>query len=100
MRIDGLSPQSYPIKRKLRKGPARVEETSEDLDGVFEVQGEPVRRSRTSGGGNVGSLPARAQDLLFHRAMSRNAADALASYLTTAAFVEWDMEVLGLDVHI
>jgi len=27
-------------------------------------------------------------------------ANALASYLTTAGFVDWDMEVLGLDLHI
>ncbi len=32
--------------------------------------------------------------------MSKSVATALASYLTTAGFVEWDMEVLGLDIHI
>jgi len=32
--------------------------------------------------------------------MSKNAASALASYLTTAGFVEWETQVLGLDLYI
>jgi hypothetical protein len=32
--------------------------------------------------------------------MSRSVATALASYLSTAGFVDWDMEVLGLDLYI
>lgn len=34
--------------------------------------------------------------MVFPRSMSKSVATALASYLTTAGFVEWDMEVLGL----
>jgi hypothetical protein len=32
--------------------------------------------------------------------MKKSVANALASYLTTAGFVDWDMEVVGLDLHI
>jgi hypothetical protein len=32
--------------------------------------------------------------------MSTRVAHALTSYLTTSTFVDWEMEVLGLDVHI
>ncbi|WP_213876958.1 hypothetical protein [Pseudomonas sp. dw_358] len=100
MRIDGLPTSSYPIKRKPRKAAARVEDDIEDVEGPFEAVAEPVVRPRTSGGGNVSSLPARQQDVLFQRAMSRSAAHALASYMTTSTYVDWDLEVLGLDVHI
>lgn len=100
MRVDGLSPQSYPIKRKPRKGAARVEETGEDIEGVFEARDEPVVRPRTGGSGNVSGLPARRAELLYEMGMSRSAANALASYLTTAGFGDWEHEVLGLDLHI
>lgn len=99
MRIDGLSTSSYPIKRKPRKSAARVEDDIEEGEVVFEGMGD-TPRPRSGGGGNVTNLPARQQDLLFQRAMSRTAAHALASYMTTSTFVDWDMEVLGLDVHI
>ena len=42
----------------------------------------------------------RSQDMIFQRAMSKSAASALASYLTTAGFVDWEQEVLGLDLYI
>jgi hypothetical protein len=34
------------------------------------------------------------------RARDRRTATALASYLSTAGFTDWDMEVLGLDLYI
>lgn len=96
MRIDGFSSQSYPIKRKPRKANATVDDSVEDSPDFIDVQSEAqgVASARISG------LPARQQDMVFPRSMSKSVATALASYLTTAGFVEWDMEVLGLDIHI
>lgn len=96
MRIDGFSSQSYPIKRKPRKANATVDDSVEDSPDFIEVQSDAQAnaQARTSG------LPARQQDMVFPRSMSKSVATALASYLTTAGFVEWDMEVLGLDIHI
>ena len=99
MRIDGFSSQSYPLKRKPRKANVTVDESVEDSPDFIEVQSEAsspqgAANARTSG------LPARQQDMGFPRSMSKSVANALASYLTTAGFVEWDMEVLGLDIHI
>lgn len=95
MRIDGFSSQSYPIKRKPRKGGVVVDDQVEDIEG--EIEAQPRNRS---GGSPVSNLPARQQDMIFHRSLSKRAATALASYLSTASFVEWDTEVLGLDLHI
>ncbi|WP_193039379.1 hypothetical protein [Pseudomonas sp. K2] len=99
MRIDGFSSQSYPLKRKPRKANVTVDESVEDSPDFIEVQSEAsspqgAANARTSG------LPARQQDMVFPRSMSKSVATALASYLTTAGFVEWDMEVLGPDIHI
>lgn len=99
MRIDGFSSQSYPLKRKPRKANVTVDESVEDSPDFIEVQSEAsspqgAANARTSG------LPARQQDMVFPRSMSKSVATALASYLTTAGFVERDMEVLGLDIHI
>ncbi|MGY2376163.1 hypothetical protein ACW9IB_16825 [Pseudomonas sp. SDO524_S393] len=97
MRIDGFSSQSYPIKRKPRKANVMVDDSVEDSPDFIEVQADAqsnAHSARTSG------LPARQQDMVFPRSMSKSVATALASYLTTAGFVEWDMEVLGLDIHI
>ena len=96
MRIDGFSSQSYPIKRKPRKANVTVDDSVEDSPDFIEVQSDaqPNTQARISG------LPARQQDMVFPRSMSKSVATALASYLTTAGFVEWDMEVLGLDIHI
>ncbi len=96
MRIDGFSSQSYPIKRKPRKGSAVVDDNVEDVEGEL----VPAQPQRSRSGGTVSNLPARQQDMIFPRSMSRRAATALASYLSTAGFVEWDSQVLGLDVHI
>ncbi|MBP1141643.1 hypothetical protein JOE29_003594 [Pseudomonas sp. PvP009] len=32
--------------------------------------------------------------------MSSRVAHALASYMATASFVDWDLEVSGLDLHV
>ena len=101
MRIDGFSSQSYPIKRKPRKGPA-VEDESVDIDGEPEfVSAEQVAaHAAKAAAQRLSNLPARQQDMLYHRAMSKSVAMALASYLSTAAFVDWDADVLGLDLYI
>lgn len=98
MRIDGFSSQSYPIKLKPRKGNALVDESVEDSEIVFENAPQPSRAS--SSGERVSQVPARQQDMIFQRVMNRKVASALTSYLTTAGFVEWDTEVLGLDLYI
>lgn len=96
MRIDGFSSQSYPIKRKPRKANATVDDSVEDSPDFIEVQSDAQSNSQA----RISGLPARQQDMIFPRSMSKSVATALASYLTTAGFVEWDMEVLGLDIHI
>ncbi|MBH3429320.1 hypothetical protein [Pseudomonas alkylphenolica] len=95
MRIDGFSSQSYPIKRAPRKAPVRNDDVDEDLPGELEVQPQA-----TAGQARSGGLPARQQDMIFPRARDKRTAQALASYLTTAGFVDWEMEVLGLDLYI
>ncbi|MDE1166019.1 MAG: hypothetical protein PW845_11645 [Pseudomonas sp.] len=102
MRIDGISSHSYPIKRKPRKGRAVVDDNVEDVEGEFEVQPQASVNTRSAGasGAPLSNVPARQQDMIFPRSVSKRVATALSSYLTTASFVEWDMEVLGLDLHI
>lgn len=106
MRIDGPSARSYPIKRKPRKGAATVEGTFEEVaDSDIEVPAQPANTSRRQNAGGAQStatanVPARQQDIIFPRSMSRRVATALASYLNTASFVDWDMEVSGLDLHV
>ncbi|QHG66656.1 hypothetical protein [Pseudomonas putida] len=95
MRIDGFSSQSYPIKRTPRKGVVRDENVDDaELIEESEVTQEASARRRPAG------LPARQQDMVFPRARDRRTATALASYLSTAGFTDWDMEVLGLDLYI
>ncbi|MDZ3996185.1 hypothetical protein [Pseudomonas sp. Teo4] len=94
MRIDGFSSQSYPIKRAPRKAPVR-DESIDDAEVIEETIDEQSAPRRLSGG-----LPARQQDMIFPRARDRRTATALASYLNTAGFTDWDMEVLGLDLYI
>ncbi|MFB3304462.1 hypothetical protein [Pseudomonas sp. AMR01] len=96
MRIDGFSSQSYPIKRKPRKANVTVDESVEDSPDFIEVHSDAQGSTQA----RISGLPARQQDMIFPRSMSKSVANALASYLTTAGFVEWDMEVLGLDIHI
>ncbi|WLG96899.1 hypothetical protein J3P89_05355 [Pseudomonas sp. Z1-14] len=102
MRIDGVSSQSYPIKRRPRAGKAAEPENFDDIDGELEFPSEEqlAARAAKASAQRLSNLPARQQDMLYHRAMSRSVATALASYLSTAGFVDWDMEVLGLDLYI
>lgn len=96
MRIDGFSSQSHPIKRAPRKAAVR-DEAIDDAELIEETEAaaqETTARRRSSG------LPARQQDMVFPRARDRRTANALASYLSTAGFTDWDMEVLGLDLYI
>ena len=102
MRIDGLSSQSYPIKRKPRRGPVTVDESVDDIDGELEFPTEEqlAARAAKASAQRLSNLPARQQDMIYHRAMSKSVAMALASYLSTAGFVDWDADVLGLDLYI
>ncbi|MCJ8205080.1 hypothetical protein [Pseudomonas sp. RGM2987] len=102
MRIDGVSSQSYPIKRKPRASKAAEPEFFDDVDGELETPSEEqlAARAAKAAAQRLSNLPARQQDMLYHRSMSRSVATALASYLSTAGFVDWDMEVLGLDLYI
>ena len=100
MRIDGFSSQSYPLKRKPRKANVTVDDSVEDSPDFIEVQADPHQHSQGAASARISGVPARQQDMVFPRSMSKSVATALASYLTTAGFVEWDMEVLGLDIHI
>lgn len=96
MRIDGFSPQSYPVKRTPRRAAVR-DEAIDDAEVIEEAEAAPqeaTARRRSAG------LPARQQDMIFPRARDRRTATALASYLSTAGFTDWDMEVLGLDLYI
>jgi hypothetical protein len=102
MRIDGYSPQSYPIKRRPRTGKVADQESFDVVDGELEFPSEEqlAARAAKASAQRLSNLPARQQDMLYHRSMSRSVATALASYLSTAGFVDWDMEVLGLDLYI
>ncbi|CAI8794118.1 Rad21_Rec8 domain-containing protein [Pseudomonas sp. IT-196MI5] len=101
MRIDGASSQSYPIKRKPRQGRV-LEDDAIDIDGELELPTEEqlAARAAKASAQKLSNLPARQQDLIYHRAMSKSVAMALASYLSTAGFVDWEADVLGLDLYI
>lgn len=101
MRIDGFPSQSYPIKRQQRKSTV-VEDEPLDIDGELEYPSEEQLAARTAKAAaqRLSNLPARQQDMIYHRAMSKSVAMALASYLSTAGFVDWDADVLGLDLYI
>jgi len=101
MRIDGASSQSYPIKRKPRQGRV-VEDDAIDIEGDLEFPTEEqlAARAAKASAQKLSNLPARQQDLIYHRAMSKSVAMALASYLSTAGFVDWEADVLGLDLYI
>ena len=102
MRIDGVSSQSYPIKRKPRKGTVALDESVDDIDGELEFPTEEqlAARAAKASAQRLSNLPARQQDMIYHRAMKKSVAMALASYLSTAGFVDWDADVLGLDLYI
>ncbi len=98
MRIDGFSSQSYPIKRKPRKGQTLLDESVEDSEGPLDSAPQATRTS--SSGERISQLPTRQQDMIFQRAMSKSTARALASYLSTAGFIDWEIEVQTLDLYI
>ncbi|UST91313.1 hypothetical protein [Pseudomonas siliginis] len=102
MRIDGVSTQSYPIKRKPRKGNTALDESVDIIDGELEFPSEEqlAARAAQATAQRLSNLPARQQDMIYHRAMKKSVAMALASYLSTAGFVDWDADVLGLDLYI
>ena len=102
MRIDGVSTHSYPIKRKPRKGNPALYESVDDIDGELEFPTEEqlAARAAKATAQRLSNLPARQQDMIYHRAMKKSVAMALASYLSTAGFVDWDADVLGLDLYI
>ncbi|NBA94514.1 hypothetical protein [Pseudomonas sp. R5(2019)] len=100
MRIEGFASSSYPIKRAPRKRPAASAEVDEDLEGEFETQAAPARAGGQGEPNRASTLPARQRDMIFPRACSRRTAQALASYLNTAGFGDWEHEVLGLDLYI
>ncbi|OCT24029.1 hypothetical protein [Pseudomonas putida] len=98
MRIDGFSSQSYPVKRAPRKALVRDEgiDDAQVIEDVEDDEAEQIARANRRSAG----LPARQQDMVFPRARDRRTATALASYLSTAGFTDWEMEVLGLDLYI
>jgi hypothetical protein len=104
MRIDGPTSRSYPIKRKPQKTPSTVEGTFEEVIADADLPIVAARSSRREAGdasiGTTANVPARPQDIIFPRSMSTRVAHALSSYLTTASFVDWDLEVSGLDLHV
>ncbi|WP_323159947.1 hypothetical protein [Pseudomonas fluorescens] len=102
MRIDGVSTQSYPIKRKPRKGNPALDESVDDIDDELEfpTEAQLAARAAKNAAQRLSNLPARQQDMIYHRAMKKSVAMALASYLSTAGFVDWDADVLGLDLYI
>lgn len=103
MRIDGPTTRSYPIKRKPRATPSTVEGTFEEIENDAQLPPSAQGARRESGDARIGStasVPARPQDIIFPRSMSSRVATALASYMTTASFVDWDLEVSGLDLHV
>jgi hypothetical protein len=79
-----------------------VEDDFVDIDGELEFPTEEqlAARAARNSAQKLSNLPARQQDMIYHRAMSKSVAMALASYLSTAGFVEWDADVLGLDLYI
>ncbi|WP_223546620.1 hypothetical protein [Pseudomonas sp. A-B-19] len=101
MRIDGAFSQPYPIKRKPRQGRV-LEDDAIDIEGELELPTEEqlAARAAKASAQKLSNLPARQQDLIYHRAMSKSVAMALASYLSTAGFVDWEADVLGLDLYI
>ena len=91
MRIDGFRPQSSAIKRTPRQAPSRAQDDDQEIEDAVLVE-----QPRTRPGG----LPARTADIRFPRAHDRRTALALASYLSTATLLDWDDDVLGLDLYI
>ncbi len=111
MRIDGYLP-SYSPDRGPRSGTAVTpyRETQREVEVQREQPAAPasmeqapqIRRVQASSS-NTDSLPTRSQGLSYQQpTLSNRAAQALASYSTTAAYAsEYDaQEVLGLDLYV
>ncbi|MFZ3155368.1 hypothetical protein [Pseudomonas sp.] len=112
MRIDGFT-SSYSPDRSARPGSAvtpfreaqrEVEERREQPASPASTQGfESVAQARKVEASNPSSdsLPSRLQDQLYQPPLNNRAAQALASYSSTASFAsETDaQQVLGLDLY-
>ncbi|VXC37221.1 conserved hypothetical protein [Pseudomonas sp. 9AZ] len=112
MRIDGFT-SSYSPDRSARSGSAvtpfreaqrEIEERREQPASPASTQGfEPVAQTRKVEAGNASSdsLPSRLQDQLYQPPLNNRAAQALASYSSTASFAsEADaQQVMGLDLY-
>ncbi|MGQ7817605.1 hypothetical protein ACUTAH_18415 [Metapseudomonas furukawaii] len=114
MRIDGFT-SSYPLERSPRQGSAvtpfrevqreqearREQPASPSSTQGYEQSAQPRRVQAGNASGD--SLPVRPQDLTQpqRNAVGNRAAQAIASYTTTASFAfEADApEVLGLDLY-
>ncbi|HBX55604.1 hypothetical protein [Pseudomonas sp. UBA2684] len=111
MRIDGSIP-SYSPDRGPRSGTAvtpfreaqrEVEERREQPATPASSQGfeqTPQARRVQASSASTDSLPARPQDLAYPQTLNNRAAQAIASYSSTASFAtESDaQQVLGLDL--
>ena len=112
MRIDGFTP-SYLPDRSARAGSAvtpfreaqrEVEARREQPASPASSQGleqTPLERKVDAGNASSDSLPARLQDQLYQPPLNNRAAQALASYSSTASFaVDADaQQVMGLDLY-
>lgn len=112
MRIDGFT-SSFSPDRSARPGSAvtpfreaqrEIEERREQPTSPSSTQGfEPVAQARKVEASNAStdSLPARLQDQLYQPPLNNRAAQALASYSSTASFAsDADaQQVLGLDLY-
>lgn len=113
MRIDGYSP-SYSLDRGTRSGTAvtpyreaqrEIETQREQPAAPSSSQGleqQPQIRRVEASNANTDSLPVRAQDASYAQpALNNRAAQALASYNSTASYAgESDaQQVLGLDLY-
>ncbi|WAC43340.1 hypothetical protein OU997_13740 [Pseudomonas sp. SL4(2022)] len=112
MRIDGFT-SSYSPDRSARPGSAvtpfreaqrEVEERREQPTAPASTQGlETIAQPRRVEASNASSdnLPSRLQDQLYQPPLNNRAAQALASYSTTASFAsETDaQQVMGLDLY-
>ncbi|CAD5107543.1 hypothetical protein [Zestomonas carbonaria] len=101
MRIDGFSSSSYSLDRSARTGTA-VTPYGEVKKGV-EARPEtpkPAQPARVEAS-SEDRLPITAQSLTYQRPLNAYAAQALASYGSTASYsTDVDaLEVLGLDLY-
>lgn len=111
MRIDGSiapyspdrGPRSGTAVTPFREAQREVEARREQPAAPASTQGfeqTPQTRRVEASSASVDSLPARIRDLSYQQALSSRAAQAIASYSTTAAYAnDADaQQVLGLDL--